>query len=154
MYTMYIYFLKLEHANDTDDSSTSGFVNSRTLMGSHGTPSVPSRFGRKLPHECAPYPQQRPLGGCISTIGLRFMLTSALRVVTMHHRVGSTVQINRATSIGSFPTCCCKRCLQRLYCRSLGSSVCPLAAGRKGNTWGKMPTNHTPYDMPCFVSHA
>ena len=42
-----------------DDSSTSFFVNSRTLMGCTGprnggrrTPSVPSRFGSKLPHLC------------------------------------------------------------------------------------------------------
>ena len=39
-----------------DDSSTSFFVNSRTLMGCRNggrrTPSVPSRFGSKLPHLC------------------------------------------------------------------------------------------------------
>ena len=44
---------------DIDDSSASFSFNSRTLMGSRGfcneicsTPSVPSRFGSKLPHLC------------------------------------------------------------------------------------------------------
>ena len=49
----------LQKASDIDDSSTSLFVNSRTLMGRRrfcngirGTPPVSSRFGSKLPHLC------------------------------------------------------------------------------------------------------
>ena len=46
--------------SDTDDSSTSGFVDSKhpddgtldTRNGIRGTPSVSSRFSSKLPHSC------------------------------------------------------------------------------------------------------
>lgn len=51
--------VKTRVASDTDDSATSVSVNSTSLLGSRGfrngsrgTPPVPSRVGRKLPHLC------------------------------------------------------------------------------------------------------